>query len=179
MASSKQGDGCGTLIFLAVVWWLGSKYWEYVSVGLVALLTAGITWLISCIAWKMYAMVFKSPTPFSGKCKLWHVVFLLVGLLLGGWKFYHNRDSFFWDAFAPIVCTAVFLGFGPAFIYGEEILPASTSRAHQVSHSRPSISSNNDSNDRRVQSGSYNTTDLPNETNRAGNIRDVDFDLDV
>ena len=38
MASLKQGDGCGTLLFLVIVWWLGSKYWEYVSVEFVAML---------------------------------------------------------------------------------------------------------------------------------------------
>lgn len=179
MSSPKEGEGCGTLIFLAVVWWLGSKYWEYVSVGLVAVLTAGVVWLAAFIVWQIVATVFKERTPCNGAGKGWHAVFLFAGLVAGGYLFYQDRDNFFWNAFLQIMFFTPFLGILPTWFSDEEATTAPSPTPQRITRQRSVSSSNANRSNRRVQSSSFNTTDLPNETNRAGNIRDVDFDLDV
>ena len=179
MASSKQGDGCGTLIFLAVVWWLGSKYWAYVSVGLVALLMAGVVWFEAFLVWLITAAIFKEPTPCSGAGKWWHAVFLIAGMVAGGYMFYQDRENFFWKSFLQILFYTPAIGYLPTWLSNGETVPVSTPPPQRITRPRPASSSNANRSNRRVHSSSYNTTDLPNETNRAGNIRDVDFDLDV
>lgn len=180
MASSKQGDGCGTLLFLAVVWWLGSKYWEYVSVGLVALLMAGVVWLAAFIVWQITAAIFRKPTPCSGADKEWHAVFLFIGLVGGGYLFYQNRDNFFWNTFLRILFFSPVFGILPTWLSDEETADDPTSPPQRVTaHPRPMSSLNTTRIHKHTQLGSYNTNDLPNKTNRTGSIRDVDFDLDV
>ena len=183
MASSKQGDGCGTLLFLAIVWWLGNKYWEYVSVGLVALLMACVVWLAASLVWQITAAIFREPTPCRGAGRGWHAVFLLVGLVAGGYLFYQDRDNFFWKTFEQILCFTPTLGFLPPWFstwFSDETESVEqTPPTQRITHSRPMSSSTVTRNRAHTQPGSYNTNDLPNKTNRTGSIRDVDFDLDV